>query len=78
VNEYRGYRIVPKLDFGTGKGFLINGQWVKEGWIVTKDHANIMPGATWFLTVEEAQRGIDTLIAANGDAPTFWRMWYET
>lgn len=70
---YRGFHIVPKLDFGT-QGFLIKGKWVKSGFVVTDGSCNIMPGATWFQTVLEAKRGIDIFISVKGNADRFWEV----
>lgn len=76
------YRIVPKRDFGSGKGFWLPGVpggvgslsygFVKSGFVVTDGFCNIMPGATWFRTVEEAMEGLATLIEVNFDAKAFW------
>jgi hypothetical protein len=72
--EYRGYTIGPKRDFG-GKPFSIEGRSVMSGFVVGKDHVgNIMPGATWFETIEQAKHGIDCHIAANGSSDEFWRL----
>lgn len=70
------YKIVPKRDFGP-MGFLINGEYVTSGFVVTDGFCNVMPGATWFRTEEDAQRGIAALEAANGDADTFWKIMRE-
>lgn len=66
------FRIVPKRDFGSGKGFYDRGRWIKSGFVVTDGVCNVMPGATWFETVAEAMIGIRVYIAANGDAAKFW------
>jgi hypothetical protein len=66
------FRIVPKRDFGAGKGFLIDGAWVKSGFVVTDGRCNIMPGATWFLTVAQAMRAIRIYVEVGGDAVAFW------
>lgn len=66
-------RIVPKRDFGR-YGFLINGKWVKEGWIVTDGICNIMPGAIWFQTIGEAIEAAGALYMARGDATKFWNI----
>ena len=65
------YRITPKRDFGP-KGFWINRQWVRQGFVVTRDGCNCMPGATWFQTVAEAMAGIRALEEAGG-GDAFWR-----
>lgn len=52
------YRVVPKMDFGAGKGFLIKGEWVKRGFVVTDGICNVMPGAAWFLSIADALAAI--------------------
>lgn len=64
--HYRGYRIQPKLDFGP-VGYLVNGKYVKKGYVVTDGVCNVMPGATWFQTVSEARKAVDILIAVGGE-----------
>lgn len=71
----RKYRIQPKRDFGSSKGFLINGQWVKSGFVVTDGFCNVMPGATWFQTVADAFRAIVIWELAGKCADEFWRLW---
>lgn len=73
-NYYRGFTIEPKRDFGS-TGFLINGQYVKTGYVAVRDFCNPMPGATWFLTIDEAKKGIDIFLAADGNAELFWRAY---
>lgn len=72
--RHRGFRIEPKRDFGAGRGYLVNGQWIKKGYVVVKDACNVMPGAAWFQTVAEAKRAIDVLIAVGGESPLFWEI----
>lgn len=72
TTKYRGHEIKPKRDFGE-TGYFIDGKYVKKGWNVVKDGCNIMPGATWFQTVQEAKESIDLLIAVKGNAEEFWR-----
>lgn len=72
TTQTQTFRIVPKRDFGS-HGFLINGQWVKTGFVVTDGLCNIMPGATWFQTVAEAMRALRIYRAVNGDAARFWQ-----
>jgi len=69
-NTYKNYIIKPKRDFGQ-YGFLIDGKMVKEGWVVT-DHrnVNVMPGATWFQTIEQSKLAIDVLIKYGEN--NFW------
>lgn len=64
------YRIVPKRDFGP-MGFWINKQWVRQGFVVTRDGCNCMPGATWFRTTAEAMRAIQALEDTGGGSE-FW------
>lgn len=71
----RKYRIQPKRDFGSGNGFLINGQWVKAGFVVTDGFCNVMPGATWFQTIADAFRAIVIWEMAGKRADEFWRLW---
>lgn len=75
------YRIVPKRDFGSGKGFWLKGAgetgtdkygWVKTGFVVTDGICNIMPGATWFRTVAEAIAALDIYVSVRGNAAEFW------
>jgi hypothetical protein len=70
---YRGHAIVPKRDFGT-YGFFIKGRYVKKGFVVVKDGCNVMPGACWFRTIEEAQHAIRVLIKTKGNAEHFWEI----
>ena len=76
------FRIVPKRDFGSGKGFWVAGAgetgtgrfgFVKHGFVVTDGCCNIMPGATWFRTVSEAIEALDILCSVNFDADLFWQ-----
>lgn len=73
---YRGHQIKPKLDFGPGRGYLSNGKWIKKGWVVVKDHCNVMPGACWFQTIKKAKHGIDVLIQVGGEqnSEAFWEI----
>lgn len=70
---YKGYRIVPKLDFGR-EHFLINGRGVRQGYVVTDGTCNIMPGGTWFETVISAQHAINVFIRVKGHAARFWEI----
>lgn len=65
--EHCGHRIVVKKDFGTSPGFhLIDGLPCAWGYIVTKDGCNVIPGATWFQTVEDAKFAIEVLTLTDG------------
>lgn len=55
---YKGLDITPKRDFGT-VGYLINGKYIKRGWLVCYKFCNIVDGAMWFLTVRQAKKYID-------------------
>jgi hypothetical protein len=80
---YSVYIIKPKLDFPPN-GFLLNGEWIKAGYVVVhhREGSNVMPGATWFTSVDEARIGCDALDLAKDicrhsekDVPaTFWRL----
>lgn len=76
IIEYKGYGIAEKRDWGTGKGHYIDGFFVRHGYVVTGrvGLCNMMPGATWFLTVVDAKRAIDDLITAGDDAERFWQL----
>jgi len=72
-NTYKNYIIKPKRDFGQN-GYLIDGKMVKKGWIVTNHrNINVMPGATWFQTIEQSELAIDVLIEYGED--NFWTGW---
>ena len=77
VLDYRGFTVEPKRDFGQS-GFYIGGKFVKRGFVVTKGGCNAMPGATWFLSVEDATQAIDTFIDVDGDADKFWQRQLES
>ena len=74
MDNYRGFVIKPKRDFGAGKGFLINGRWVKQGYVVTDGTCNVLPGATWAETLFKARGLVDAHIESNGDAVRFWEI----
>jgi hypothetical protein len=58
--KYRGYSICQQREFGPLK--LL--KWVEDGdFIIVKDNANAMPGAT-FRTVEDAKKTIDIFMEA--------------
>src|SRR5690348_12399638 len=74
--RYRCYFIKPKRDFGNGPGYFIKGRYVKSGWIVTDGTCEIMPGAAWFETVEEAKYAVDVFIAVRGNGTMFWEIMH--
>lgn len=61
-----GYNIKRKLDFPMP---LADSEPEKVGYVVTKGGCNIMPGAAWFKTVAEAQKGIAAFVLANRIRP---------
>ena len=68
------YKIVIKRDFGP------YGYWnpqtrrtEKKGFVVTDGVCNIMPGAAWFRTVEDAMRAVRIFVETGGDASAFWQ-----
>jgi len=71
--KYRGFTIKPKLDFGR-YGFHIEGQIVREGFVVTDGSCNVLPGATWSQTVDGAKVLTDLHIKSKGDATKFWNL----
>lgn len=73
TTEYCGYTVQPKRDFG-GKPVLLDGECIEMGFVVTKGGMNVMPGATWFRTVDDAMDGIAAYIVAEGDAEKFWAL----
>jgi hypothetical protein len=58
--HYNDYTIEAKKDLGNTP-HMISGFGVMEGYVVVKDHCNIMPGATWFQSVVDARRACDVL-----------------
>lgn len=73
--KFKGYTITEKKDFGAGGGHYIDGFFVKHGYVVTDGGiVNVMPGATWFLTVRDAKEAIKDLIAAGDSAEQFWKL----
>jgi hypothetical protein len=71
AEQYRGYTITPKRDFGS-QPYFIGGRVIRAGFNVVCDGINVMPAATWFYTVEHARVGIDCLIESNGKTPLFY------
>jgi hypothetical protein len=73
IFTHKGYEIQPKQDFAP-LGYLHEGRYIKDGYIVVRGGCNVMPDATWFLTIESAIAHINYLIEANGDVEKFWRL----
>jgi hypothetical protein len=72
---YKEHVIVDKRDFGRHP-HLVNGKYVKTGFVVTYKGANIMPGAVWFQSVAEAKTAIDILLE-HGEKG-FWNAFRGT
>ena len=56
--EYKGYTIKTMTHLG-GNGYLIDGEYVSKGLLVTDGICNIVPGAGWFANIHQAERWID-------------------
>lgn len=72
----RKYKIVVKRDF-PDPGFWIAGRWVRTGFVVTDGFCNVMPGATWFRTIEDAFRAIEALERVKVTGGNFWQMYRD-
>lgn len=79
------FRIVIKRDFGAGPGFWMKGAgnvgtdnygWVKSGFVVTRGGCNVIPGAAWFRTIEEAFKAIE-ILSQTKIAAQFWQQWNQ-
>jgi hypothetical protein len=74
--EHGEFTIVPKRDFGAGPGYYVRGRYVKSGWVVTKNGCNVLPGATWAETPEQALDLLHCYIAAGeGDDKGGKKFW---
>lgn len=77
---WMGYVIRRKQDFSSGQRDTV-------GYVVTRNEVAIMPGATWFVTPDQAKKGIAAFVLAKKimgdpgpnfkdpyscDGPTFW------
>ncbi len=75
--KYRGYSILPKLDFG-GNPYQINGCVYKKGYVITYEACNVMPGGAWSKSIIEAKVMIDTLIESKTEGKgEFWDLLRE-
>ncbi len=54
-----------------------NGNHIRKGYIVVKNHCLAMPGGAWAHSVIEAKAMIDTLIEAEENAEKFWDLLRE-
>ncbi len=71
--EYRGFHIVPKLDFeGVPHEGVAN--TYRKGYLIVIDYVNIMPSDTWATSVIEAKAMIDAYSEADGNAEMFWKI----
>lgn len=68
--EYKGFHIVPKLDFGKYPHSDVN--TYRKGYVVVKSGINVMPGATWASSIIESKEMIESYLEANGNAELFW------
>lgn len=73
--SYRGYIIEPKRDFGPYGYRGDGGHVIRVGFLAVKDGCNATPGAGWYTSIAQARRGIDALIAAQGDAQRFYAIF---
>lgn len=71
--NYRGYKIIPKRDFGKYP-YQNNGCVYSKGYVVTDGTCNVMPGATWSHSVIEAKAMIDTLHESIETGKDFWEL----
>lgn len=73
--RYANFEIVAKRDFGKIGFYDAKSRTnLREGWVVTERGANVMPGATWAHTQDEAMLMIDCYVAADRDGSRFWHM----
>ena len=77
------YRIKIKRDFGSGKGFWMEGAgsvgrgnygFVKSGFVVVQNGVNCIPGAGWFRTIADAMIGIKAH-SLTGDTSDFYEVY---
>lgn len=73
VVNYRGYSIVPKLDFGD-HAYRSHANVISTGWIVTKDGCNAMPGATWDASILACRASIDIWIESDFNTNKYWEL----
>lgn len=65
ITKHRDFTITS-VEFN--QPYYIDGMFVHSGYNVCSEDGwiNVMPGACWFMTIVEAQHGIDCLIEAGG------------
>ena len=77
TSEYAGLWVKPKLDFGSPE---LNTAYVQEGCpeahgrVVVEKGCNVLPGATWAKSREEALTLIDVFLAADRNGQKFWHL----
>lgn len=69
------YHIKVKRDFGRyGYYDSKTRRNIRTGYVVTDGHCNIIPGACWFKTIEDAFIGIEAH-RITGDAVAFYEVY---
>ena len=66
INEYAGLYVHRSYQPDSKDAFVVGDR--REGGV------NIMPGATWFHTREEALQAIDIYRVVDGDSQKFWHL----
>ncbi len=61
---YRGFSISP-MHF-SDRGYLIDGEMIRHGFVISRDRVSIMPGAAWARTRVQAEWMIDLFIETAG------------
>lgn len=64
--SYKGFEIVAKRDFGASM-YYDQGFYQRDGFIVSKGMTNMIPGAGWFSSLEQAKEAAD-ILAVVGEA----------
>lgn len=65
---YSGLTIKPKRDFGNS---------LEHGWVVVRGGCNVLPGATWGRSMDEALMLANVFLAVEGlpnEADRFWNL----
>lgn len=74
VVEYRGFKIIPKLDMGSYP-HLSHGNSFRCGFIILDEKGDhCMPGATWSSCYLSARASIDLWLEADRDAKKYWEL----
>lgn len=73
VVNYRGFSIVPKLDFGQNP-YRSHANVISTGWVITKNGCNAMPGATWDSSLLACRASIDIWIESGFNAEKYWEL----